>query len=160
MYDLWFVLRTPIFLACSQFRVVDCKLRCMHFLGWGIELLNLKSAFFKLKSVVSILAARITLDRSALWTKEDRTKEVMKVRFAIWQGSSEGFVGRIIDRTLWRDCGAAIARCGRFNKWIGNAFTLWRWEGGFCRFDCLTEGRHQFYCYRFISLHNIHYQTK
>ena len=140
------------------FPVSGCRLQIeVHaLLGWGIELLNLKSAFFKLKSVVTILAARISLGRSALWTKEDRTKEVMKVRFAIWQGSSEGFVGRIIDRTLWRDCGAAIARCGRFNKWIGNAFTLWRWEGGFCRFDWRVT---PIYCYRFISLHNIHYRN-
>jgi hypothetical protein len=32
-----------------------------------------------------------------------------RVRFTIWQGSSEGALGRIIHRTLWRDHGAAIA---------------------------------------------------
>jgi len=121
------------------FPVSGCRLQIeVHaLLAWGIELLNLKSAFFKLKSVVSIMAARITLGGTALWMQKDRTKEVTKVKGKvcdlagiIWRRSSPYYSPKVVARSLGGHC-----RCGRFNKWIGYAFMLWRWEGGFCRFD-------------------------
>jgi hypothetical protein len=80
-----------------------------------------------------------------------------RVRFPIWQGSSEGALGRIIHRTLWRDHGAAIADVeGSINELV-MLLCCEVEKGGFAGW---TEGRHQFYYYGFISLHNIHYQTK
>lgn len=79
------------------------------------------------------------------------------MRFTIWQGSSEGVLARIIHRTLLRDRGAAIVDVeGSINEWV--VFLCCEDEKG--GFAGLTEGRKQFYCYGFISLHNIHYQTK
>jgi hypothetical protein len=79
------------------------------------------------------------------------------VRFAIWQGSSEGVLASIIHRTLWPDREAAIVDVeGSINELV-MLLCCEDEKGGFAG---LTEGRHQFYCYGFISLHNIHYQTK
>ena len=71
------------------------------------------------------------------------------MRFAIGQGSS--------DRAWWRDRGATIVDVeGSINE-LGMLFCCEDEKGGFAG---LTEGRQLFYYYRYISLHNIHYQTK
>ena len=79
------------------------------------------------------------------------------MRFAIWEGSSEGSLVSIIHRTLWRDRGAAIVDVEGSISELVMFLGCEDEKGGFAG---LSEGRHQFYCYRFISLHNIHYQTK
>jgi hypothetical protein len=79
------------------------------------------------------------------------------MRFTIWQGSSEGALARIIHRTLWRDRGAAIVDVEGSISELVILLGCEDEKGGFAG---LGEGRYQYYCYRFISLHNIHYQTK
>ena len=79
------------------------------------------------------------------------------MRFTLWQGSSEGALARIIHLTLWANRGAAIVDV---EGSISELVMLLGCEDGKGGFAGLSEGRHQFYCYRFISLHNIHYQTK
>jgi hypothetical protein len=79
------------------------------------------------------------------------------MRFAIWQGSSEGVLVRIIHRTLWLDRWAAIVDVeGSINELV-MLLCCEDEKGGFAG---LTEGATPIYCYRSISLHNIHYQTK
>ena len=73
------------------------------------------------------------------------------------EGSSEGALARIIHRTLWRDRGAAIVDVEGSISELVILLGCEDEKGGFAD---LSEGRHQYSYYRFISLHNIHYQTK
>jgi hypothetical protein len=78
------------------------------------------------------------------------------VGFTIRQVSSEGILARIIHRTLLRNRGVAMVDVeGSIHKWV-MLLACEDEKGGFAAW---SERRHRDYCQRFISLHNIHYQT-
>ena len=63
------------------------------------------------------------------------------MRFAIWQGSSEGALVRIIQRALWRDRRAAIVDVKGSISELVMLLGCEDEKGGFAG---LSEGRHQF----------------